>query len=108
MPFHAVGFPQPVYSHLMGSNDGVNWDDLQSYNFGWRDTDIAYINGEFWTCTGTYVNHTSDFENFTQINCPSMGLKNLWASEFFQAPDGQWYFVYCGSVTDVDYSQYKL
>ncbi len=108
MPFHAVGFPQPVYSHLMGSNDGVNWDDLKSYNFGWRDTDIAYINGEFWTCTGTYVNHTTDFESFTQINCPSMGLKNLWASEFFQAPDGQWYFVYCGSVTDVDYSQYKL
>lgn len=108
MPFHAEGFPQPVYSHLMSSNDGVNWDDLKSYDFGWRDTDIAYINGEFWTCTGIYVNHTSDFENFTQVNCPSMGLKNLWASEFFQAPDGQWYFVYCGSVTDVDYSQYKL
>ena len=43
MPFHAVGFPQPVYSHLMGSNDGVNWDDLKAYDFGWRDTDIAYI-----------------------------------------------------------------
>ena len=27
MPFHAEGFPQPVYSHLMGSNDGVNWAD---------------------------------------------------------------------------------
>lgn len=108
MPFHAVGFPQPVYSHLMGSNDGVNWDDLKSYNFGWRDTDIAYINGEFWTCTGTYVNHTTDFENFTQINCPDMGLKNLWASEFFKDAQGQWWFIYCGSVGDVDYSEYKL
>lgn len=108
MPFHAVGFPQPVYSHLMGSNDGVNWDDLKSYNFGWRDTDIAYINGEFWTCTGTYVNHTTDFENFTQINCPDMGLKNLWASEFFKDAQDQWWFIYCGSVGDVDYSEYKL
>lgn len=108
MPFHAVGFPQPVYSHLMGSNDGVNWDDLKAYDFGWRDTDIAYINGEFWTCTGTNVNHTSDFENFTQISCPNMGLKNLWASEFFQDNDGQWWLIYCGSVSDVDYSQFKL
>lgn len=108
MPFHAVGFPQPVYSHLMGSNDGVNWDDLKAYDFGWRDTDIAYINGEFWTCTGTNVNHTSDFENFTQISCPNMSLKNLWASEFFQDNDGQWWLIYCGSVSDVDYSQFKL
>lgn len=108
MPFHAVGFPQPVYSHLMGSNDGVNWDDLKAYDFGWRDTDIAYINGEFWTCTGTNVNHTSDFENFIQISCPNMGLKNLWASEFFQDNDGQWWLIYCGSVSDVDYSQFKL
>lgn len=108
MPFHAVGFPQPVYSHLVASNDGVNWTDLKAYNFGWRDTDIAYINGEFWTCTGTNVNHTSDFENFTQISCPNMGLKNLWASEFFQDNDGQWWLIYCGSVSDVDYSQFKL
>ena len=108
MPFHAVGFPQPVYSHLMGSNDGVNWDDLKSYDFGWRDTDIAYINGEFWTCTGTCINHTKDFENFTQVNCPDMGLKNLWASEFFQDNSGQWWFIYCGSETDVDYSEFKL
>lgn len=108
MPFHAVGFPQPVYSHLMGSNDGVNWDDLKSYDFGWRDTDIAYINGEFWTCTGTCVNHTKDFETFTQVNCPNMGLKNLWASEFFQDNSGQWWFIYCGSETDVDYSEFKL
>lgn len=104
MPFHAEGFPQPVYSHLMGSNDGVNWDDL----IGWRDTDIAYINGEFWTCTGTYVNHTIDFETFTQVNCPNMRLKNLWASEFFQDNSGQWWFIYCGSETDVDYSEFKL
>ena len=108
MPFHAEGFPQPVYSHLMGSNDGVNWDDLKAYDFGWRDTDIAYINGEFWTCTGTCVNYTENFENFTQINCPNMGLKNLWASELFQDNDGQWWFIYCGSVSDVDYSQFKL
>lgn len=108
MPFHAEGFPQPVYSHLMGSNDGVNWDDLKSYDFGWRDTDIAYINGEFWTCTGTYVNHTIDFETFTQVNCPNMRLKNLWASEFFQDNSGQWWFIYCGSETDVDYSEFKL
>lgn len=108
MPFHAVGFPQPVYSHLMGSDDGVNWDDLKSYDFGWRDTDIAYINGEFWTCTGTCVNHTKDFETFTQVNCPNMGLKNLWASEFFQDNSGQWWFIYCGSETDVDYSEFKL
>lgn len=108
MPFHAVGFPQPVYSHLMGSNDGVNWDDLKSYDFGWRDTDIAYINGEYWTCTGTYVNRTTDFEHFTQVQCPNMGLKNLWASEFFQDTGGQWWFVYCGSETDVDYSEFKL
>ncbi|HJD09387.1 MAG TPA: family 43 glycosylhydrolase [Candidatus Ligilactobacillus faecavium] len=108
MPFHAVGFPQPVYSHLMGSNDGVNWDDLKSYDFGWRDTDIAYINGEFWTCTGTCINHTKDFENFTQVNCPDMGLKNLWASEFFQDNSGQWWFIYCGSETDVDYLEFKL
>ena len=108
MPFHAEGFPQPVYSHLMGSNDGVNWDDLKSYDFGWRDTDIVYINGEFWTCTGTYVNHTIDFETFTQVNCPNMGLKNLWASEFFQDNSGQWWFIYCGSGTDVDYSEFKL
>lgn len=108
MPFHAVGFPQPVYSHLMVSDDGVNWDDLRQYNFGWRDTDIAYINGEFWTCTGTYVNHTTDFDNFTQVQCPNMGLKNLWASEFFQDNNEDWWFVYCGSETDVDYSEYKL
>lgn len=108
MPFHAVGFPQPVYSHLMASNDGVNWDDLKTYDFGWRDTDIAYINGEYWTCTGTYVNRTTDFEHFTQIKCPNMGLKNLWASEFFQDNSGQWWFIYCGSETDVDYSQFKL
>lgn len=108
MPFHAVGFPQPVYSHLMGSNDGVNWDDLKSYDFGWRDTDIAYINGEYWTCTGTYVNRTTDFEHFTQIQCPNMGLKNLWASEFFKDNSGQWWFIYCGSETDVDYSEFKL
>lgn len=108
MPFHAVGFPQPVYSHLVASKDGVNWDDLKSYNFGWRDTSLAYINGEFWTCTGTYVNHTKDFETFTQVNCPNMGLKNLWASEFYQDNNGNWWFIYCGSETDVDYSEYKL
>nr|WP_321314919.1 hypothetical protein [uncultured Ligilactobacillus sp.] len=108
MPFHAVGFPQPVYSHLMGSNDGINWADLKTYNFGWRDTSLAYINGEFWTCTGTYVNHTKDFEEFTQVQCPNMGLKNLWASEFFQDNNNQWWFVYCGSETDVDYSEFKL
>lgn len=108
MPFHAVGFPDPVYSHLMGSNDGVNWDDLKSYDFGWRDTDIAYINGEYWTCTGSYVNHTKDFETFTQVKCPDLCLKNLWASEFFQDSSGQWWFVYCGSETDVDYSEFKL
>lgn len=108
MPFHAVGFPQPVYSHLMASNDGVNWTDLKAYNFGWRDTSLAYINGEFWTCTGTYVNHTKDFENFTQVSCPDMGLKNLWASEFYQDNNGNWWFIYCGSETDVDYSEFKL
>lgn len=108
MPFHAVGFPQPVYSHLMGSNDGINWDDLKTYNFGWRDTSLAYINGEFWTCTGTYVNHTKDFEEFIQVQCPNMGLKNLWASEFFQDNSKQWWLVYCGSETDVDYSEFKL
>ena len=108
MPFEAFGFPQPVYSHLVASNDGVNWKDLNKYSFGWRDTDIAYINGEFWICTGTYVTHTTDFENFTQINCPNMGLKNLWASEFFQDKDDNWWFIYCGSETDVDYSQFQL
>lgn len=108
MPFHAIKFPQPVYSHLMVSNDGINWADLKTYNFGWRDTSLAYINGEFWTCSGTCVNHTKDFEEFTQVQCPNMGLKNLWASEFFQDNNNQWWFVYCGSETDVDYSEYKL
>lgn len=108
MPFHAVGFPQPVYSHLMVSDDGINWSDLKSYDFGWRDASMAYINGEFWICTGTYVNRTTDFEHFTQISCPNMGLKNLWASEFYQDNNGDWWFVYCGSETDVDYSEYKL
>ena len=108
MPFNAVGFPQPVYSHLMGSNDGINWDDLKSYNFGWRDASMAFINGEYWITTGTYVNRTTDFETFTQIKCPNMELKNLWASEFFQDNSGQWWFIYCGSETDVDYSEFKL
>lgn len=108
MPFHAVGFPQPVYSHLMVSDNGVDWDDLEQYNFGWRDADIAYINGEFWICSGTCVNRTTDFDTFTKIQCSNMGLKNLWASEFFQDNNGDWWFIYCGSETDVDYSEFKL
>lgn len=108
MPFEAFGFPQPVYSRLVVSNDGVNWKDLNKYSFGWRDTDMAYINGEFWLCTGTYVTRTTDFVNFTQIPCPNMNLKNLWASEFFQDKNNNWWFIYCGSETDVDYSQYQL
>lgn len=108
LPFHAVGFPQPVYTHLTVSNDGINWEDLQTYGMGWRDVDIAYINDEFWTCTGTNVDYTTDFEEFTRIQCPNMGLKNLWASEFTQDSAGNWWFVYCGSLADVDYSYFKL
>lgn len=105
MPFHADGFPGPVYSHLMGSNDGLNWNDLKTYNFGWRDVDLHYINGKFYALSGQGINITTDFESFTNVGFDS-DLKNCWASELFRDKDGQWWIIWSGG--DVDYSYFTI
>lgn len=106
MPFHAEGFPGPVYSHLMGSQDGLNWDDLKTYNFGWRDVDLHVINGKFYAITGSWINISDDLENFTTVSFDS-GLKNCWASELTQDKDGNWWIFYSGGG-DVEYCYFDI
>lgn len=106
MPFHAEGFPGPVYSHLMGSQDGLNWDDIKAYNFGWRDVDLHVINGKFYAVTGSWINISDDLENFTTVSFDS-GLKNCWASELAQDKNGNWWIFYSGGG-DVEYCYFDI
>lgn len=106
MPFHAEGFPGPVYSHLMASQDGLNWDDLKTYNFGWRDVDLHYINGKFYALTRQWIDISDDLENFKTVSFNS-GLKNCWASELAQDKDGNWWIFYSGGG-DVEYCYFDI
>lgn len=96
MPFHSPSWPTPTYSHLVASDDGFNWVNLKDYNFGWRDADVHYIDGVWWVCYTTAVCYTTDFETFTNIEFPHPQFKSVWAPEFFQDKDGQWYLIYNG------------
>lgn len=95
IPFHSPQFPTPVYSHLVASNDGFNWTNLKNYNFGWRDTDLHYINGLWWACYTTDICYSKNLETFTKIPT-KFDFQSVWAPELFKDKDGQWYLIYCG------------
>lgn len=96
LPFEAFGFPGPIKQRLVGSNDGLNWDTLKSYGFGWRDIDMIKIGDRYFICaTDDCVYYTYDFETFTNVPVKS-GYKMSWAPEWFKDTDGTIYMFYAG------------
>lgn len=96
-PFEAFGWPGPIKQRLVGSNDGLNWDVLKEYEWGWRDTDMMKIGNRYYICaTDDCVHYTDDFETFTQIPVKS-GYKMSWAPEWFKDSDGTIYMFYAAS-----------
>lgn len=96
-PFEAFGWPGPIKQRLVGSNDGLNWDVLKEYDWGWRDTDMMKIGNRYYICaTDDCVHYTDDFETFTQIPVKS-GYAMSWAPEWFKDSDGTIYMFYAAS-----------
>lgn len=106
MTFNELTWTHTV-SHLIASNDGVNWVDLKEYDFGWRDASLQYYKGWFYIVYTGGIARTADFETFEDLGWPiDVEGKRTWAPEWFVDNDGSWKIIYTQTTNGTDESSF--
>ncbi|MCC8439248.1 hypothetical protein CRI85_02655 [Leuconostoc pseudomesenteroides] len=106
MTFDEITWTNTV-SHLIASNDGINWVDLKQYDFGWRDASVQYYGGWFYIIYTGGMSRTIDFETFQDLGWPiGVSGKRTWAPEWFVDKDGSWKIIYTQTTNGNDESSF--
>ncbi|MGV0167181.1 hypothetical protein ACRYI5_01120 [Furfurilactobacillus sp. WILCCON 0119] len=111
MTFDEIKWPGPTISHLIASNDGINWDELKQYDFGWRDPSLAQFDGCWYVIYTGGIVRTKDWEQFDQLSYPidKPGCMT-WAPEWVNDNSG-WHIIYAQTPpngTEQDFDLYVV
>lgn len=94
MTFDEIKWPAPTISHLIASNDGINWTELKQYDFGWRDPSLAQFDDYWYVIYTGGIVRTKDWEQFERLPYPieKQGCMT-WAPEWVNDSAG-WHIFY--------------
>ena len=108
MTFDEIQWPSPTISHLIGSNDGLNWIDLKQYDFGWRDPSLAKYQDYWFVCYTGGIARTKDWETFESLGAPLEATGcYTWAPEWVIDAQG-WHLIYAQNQPNTDDQTFNL